>query len=110
MNGNTKYKNTVAGIIFILFGFILLLLIVADIVMFAITGEIPLLFEHLTWIAFGTFLGMIMTITAFYFGEPRTDVSPQALRTILRGVNEYRRTKEPNVKLKASSDDNEREI
>lgn len=88
----TQIRNIIAGSFFIFFGAILIILLIADIVMWIAKGEIAPLFEHLTEILFGAFIGMITTVIAFYFGEPKTDVSTETLRTILNEMEEHERT------------------
>ena len=63
-----------------------------DVVVYIAKGEIIPLFADLTKILFGAFVGMITTVMAFYFGEPKINVSKEVLRTILHEMEERERT------------------
>ena len=83
MRERDHFQNFAARILSIFSISFLLILLIADATMFIIKGEIDPLFKDLTIIMLGFFGGMITTIIAFYFGDPRIDVSMETLQRIL---------------------------
>jgi len=100
MNANNNYRtmrNFIAGILVISYTVILIFLLIADTVMYITKEEIPALFMDLTKIMLGAFVGMFSTVGAFYFGEPKTNVSRETLRMILHEMEERERTPEEDA-------------
>ena len=85
-------RNFIAGILVISYTVILIFLLIADMVMYITKEEIPALFMDLTKIVLGVFIGMLSTVMAFYFGEPKTNVSKELLSAIVDEMKERERT------------------
>ena len=76
------FQNTLSQGLFRFFLIVIAFLLITDLSMFFIKGEIHPLFEDLTKILIGAFVGMVTTVIAFYFGDPNIKVPPHTLRGI----------------------------
>lgn len=79
----TQPKNFLALILIVASTVVLILLLAFDLVIYLVKGDLPKLFEYLTVLVLGNFMGAFMSAVAFYFGEPKSTISRSELRKIL---------------------------